>query len=642
MKIILKSVLIIIIVILVFIIPLSILIKTKSAQKKMVGFVERVLSKKLGLNVEIVGLNIALPRVLTIQEMSLQDLTGEVMSVKNIDITLIPSVMLFWKTQICNIKANEIRLLKKIDYSVLLNTGYKTKFLFIPNFIIKKINISTLVLDKRLIGQTNDIVLSVDSHTTFNNNTESIDFSLIGKLVLSNVTCHNNQFELVGKYDLKKDIIDLRSVIFNLPILSMVGNLLIDIPHNKLFGDIKCNVPDITHVLPINSHGLSGSIIGEINLTGSINAPVAKISGHLDVRLTSYNHVKYNPILFNSNFCITSERVVGTVNCVDKKMIVNSDIKYSNKKLYLTTRVRAENSDLLHTADLIFDTTTKLIVGDACLSFKNIQENSIFFPVIKIGAADLNIKYSSSDNISQQVRIHGQIKQLTTKIGFYGQIDIDFDIIDLWSICFGNSRLYIRFYNNKDIFLQEIKFTLHSCASVYKLDSYVVSVYPYTVNLTLSSNIKKDIVSHEWIVNITNLFRMFQEVRCAQEVNLYVSIGSDTLFKINNLKIGNDIIYFYSILNHANCYTKVIIQNMLISSISNILSDTFFDHGLINAHSTFSSTKNNHKVEMYISLQNIVLRTQDNILSIQVSSRYKKDQMLFDIECMTQSQELAR
>ena len=81
---------------------------------------------------------------------------------------------------------------------------------------------------------------------------------------------------------------------------------------------------------------------------------------------------------------------------------------------------------------------------------------------------------------------------------------------------------------------------------------------------------------------------------------------------------------------------------MLISSISNILSDTFFYHGLINAHCIFSSTKNNRKLEMYILLKNIVLRTQYNVLSIQVSSRYKKDKMLFDIECMTQSQELVR
>ena len=112
--------------------------------------------------------------------------------------------------------------------------------LFNPNIIIKDINFSSIVLDKKFTDQEQDISFSLDSYLMYKSEKQVIDCSLIGQLLspsIDNFT--DNQLEVVGKYDLKKDLVDLRSIKFISQVLNIDGKLLADIKKDKLSGIIN-------------------------------------------------------------------------------------------------------------------------------------------------------------------------------------------------------------------------------------------------------------------------------------------------------------------------------------------------------------------------------------------------------------------
>ncbi|MEM6338337.1 MAG: hypothetical protein AAF673_00215, partial [Pseudomonadota bacterium] len=168
MKFILKLVIVSVIALLAVVIPLSLWLKTDEAKQQISGFVESFLEEEFSIDASIEGLDISLPIIIDASQISFKDEQGEVINIKNPRINIIPSLMSFWEITIWSVSADEIRLLKEPQLKISKNNQKSgNRALFNPNIIIKDINFSSIVLDKKFTDQEQDIIFSVDSYVMY-------------------------------------------------------------------------------------------------------------------------------------------------------------------------------------------------------------------------------------------------------------------------------------------------------------------------------------------------------------------------------------------------------------------------------------------------------------------------------------------
>ena len=641
MKFILKFVVVSVIALLAAVIPLSLWLNTDEAKQQISGFVENFLEEEFGIDVSIEGLDISLPVIIDAREVSCKDDQGEIISIKNPRINIIPSLMSFWELTIWSLSADEIRLFKEPQLRMSKNNQKSgNRALFNPNIIIKDINFSSIVLDKKFTDQEQDISFSLDSYVMYKSEKQVIDCSLIGQLLspsIDNFT--DNQLEVVGKYDLKKDLVDLRSIKFISQVLNIDGKLLADIKKDKLSGIINYNVDDVTKLVPQKIEGLGGSFSGNINLDGSISIPIVKPSGNLDIRLPKNDYFNYYPLSFDGDFRVKPGDIDGSIYFKKGDIEAKGNIQYKDSKLYLK-QIRAEAPDFLKTADLIYDTERKIIVGDVRFSDKNLRESSKYFPFLKSGAIDLNFKYSSFDNISQQVKVRGKLKRLSTKYVSLGYVDIDLDVLDLWNAKLNDSLLKIRSLNYEDIVLKETKLGIRSVSDAYNVDCSLVSGQPYPVNLGFNSRIKNDIKNNKLIAKITDLSGELREVTIKQNSDINIEIGSDQIVKVQNLGIGDGSMNLDAKFGESKIYANILIDKAPIMALPDILPD-IFDKSLISSDIELSGTNSNPNLQANLKLRDIGFDAKNKNLSMKISSKYKNNQMNLNMRFLKDEKELA-
>ena len=640
MKFILKLVIVLVIALLAVVIPLSLWLKTDEAKQQISSFVESFLEEEFGINASIEGLDISLPIIIDASQISFKDEQGEVINIKNPRINIIPSLMSFWEITIWSVSADEIRLFKEPKLKISKNKQKSSNSLFNPNIIIKNINFASIILDKKFTDQEQDIIFSVDSYVMYKSGKQVVDYSLISQLLSPSIdNFSDNQLEVVGKYDLKRDLVDLRSIKFISQVLNIDGKLLADVKKDKLSGAISYNIDDVTKLVPQKIEGLSGSFIGKINLDGSISIPVVKPSGNIDVRLPKNDYFNYYPLSFDGIFLINPGDIDGSINIKQGDIEAKGNIQYKDSKLYLK-QIRAEAPDFLKTADLMFDTERKIIVGDVKFSDKNLRESSKYFPFLKSGAVDLNFKYSSFDNASQQVKVIGKLKRLNTKYGSFGYVDVDLDILDLWNAKLNDSLLKIRSFNYEDIILKETKLGIKSISDTYNVDCSLVSGQPYPVNLKFNSKIKNDVTSNKLVAKITDLSGKLREVPIKQRSDIDIEIGSDQIVKVQNLGIGNGYVNLDAKLSDSEIHANMAIDKAPIIALPDIFPD-IFDKSLISSDIELSGTNSNPNLDANLLLTDIGFDPKHNDLSMKVTSKYKNKQMILDMKFLKQNQELA-
>lgn len=640
MKFILKFVVAVTIALLIAIVLLSIWLKSDAAKQQITSFAESFLAKEFGIKANIEELDISLPIILGAKQIALRDDGGEIVVIKNFYINIIPSLMSFWEISIWNLSADEIRLFKEPEFKPSHKKGNKGSYLFNPNVVVKDINFASVILDKKFTGHSQDITFSIDSYVMFKSKSQVIDCSLVSKLLSPPIeNFSDNQLELVGRYNLKKDLIDLRSIKFTSQILRAEGELLADIKHDKLSGGIKYKIDNISKLSLGKSNNLRGFFAGQIDLEGAVKAPIVKTSGNLDVRLPKNDYFNYYPLSFTGDFRIASGNVDGSVSLKQGDITAKGSIKYKDSKLYLE-QVRAEAPDFLKTADVVFDIEKKIMVGNARFSDKNLKESSKYFPFLKSGAVDLNFKLSSRDNISQQVKVDGKVKRLNTQYGSFGYIDVDLNIMDLWNVILGESLLKIKAFNYGDIAIKETKLGIKSDSGTFYLDNSVISGQPYPVNLKFNSSIKKDLESNKLLAKITNLSGILKEVPIKQGSDIDIAIGLDQIFKAQNLRIGNGSVNLDAKFNDSKIYANIVMDKVPMFAMPNIFPDVF-DKALVSSNIILSGTNSNPTLDANLLFTNIELNTGRNDLSVKVSSKYQNKQMNLDLKFLEQGKELA-
>ena len=177
----------------IMIIAAAIWLKTDRAKTFLARTVVDVFKNEFGLVAKIDNINISLPLIADIDSFLVMDQEGEIGSVKNLHINILPSLFSFWEVTFWSISAEELTLNKVPQIEV--NTNESSRF-FNPAIIIRKLSFNQVNLAPALTGLSRQFSFSLNSHLEYNNARKQLAFTTNGKLFLEK----DSSFEILGSY----------------------------------------------------------------------------------------------------------------------------------------------------------------------------------------------------------------------------------------------------------------------------------------------------------------------------------------------------------------------------------------------------------------------------------------------------------
>jgi autotransporter translocation and assembly factor TamB len=636
MRLILKLIINFSIISFVTLVTLLFWLKTDFAKVKITNFIENVLNTQLGIKANIEGLKASLPIILTAENITLSDQSGEFVKVKDFRVNILPSFTSLREIIIENISATEIHLLKQPEFNVPKNEQSDKNSSFGADILIKYVNFDSLILDRKFSGLSQDIVISINSNIDFSARKQVVNYSLLCNLKSPQIEkLSDNEIELSGTYNLKKNILNILSMKLMSEAFDIKGNVEAD--NDKLSGIFQYNMKNISNLDSENIEGVKSIIIGQIGINGKLSAPEINLKGTLDIDSPQNEYLKSHPISFDNKFYFKSQEVRGFLQLKQDNMNINGQIKYKNNKLYLD-KISAEAPDFLQIIDLNLDTNTNIIKGNIKFTDKSLKTSSKYFSFLKSGAADLQINFLSPDNRVQKVKIDGNLKRINTQYGLLGYATFDLDIIDLWKAKLGDSVFKMRSFNYNNIFLKETKIEAKSINNSIATNVHISSGQPYPVNLKFNGNFTYDTSSNDLALKITNLSGKLKQVPIKQNEDINIKVAKNSTIRIKDLSIGQGYINFNGKFGD-DVKASLEIRKMPIAGMPDIFSD-IFDKSLIDADAILSGTNAEPRLNaslLFTSLNH----TKDKDLSVAVKASYLKNKIKTDIKFLKEDKKLA-
>ncbi len=620
-------------------IPLFIWLKTDSAKENIKNFVETILAEELGMSVSLSGVNISLPIIADVENITLNDSDGQVANIANLHINILPSLMSFWEVTIWSISADNIRLFKEPKLKSPKSKAVDKKSYFRPNIIIKDIELASIILDPKFTGYDEDIIFSVDSHVVFKNKKQLLDFVLVSKLLSLKIDdFSNNSLELFGKYDLKNKMLEFKSIKLDSKLFSIAGNFLADVKKDKLSGSIKYQTDYLGKVLAKNIEGANAKLSGNIHFAGSVNVPEIRHKGNLDAHLPKNDYFNYYPLSFETNLRLLPDSIDGTILFKQGDIVADGEIGYKEGKIYLK-KMQAKAPEFLKTADLVFDTESNIITGEVGFRDKNLKETSKYFPFLLSGAVDLKFKYFSSDNKAQGLKVDGKLKKLNTKFGSYGYIDIDLNVLDLWSARLDDSKIKLKSFNYDGLTLKEIRLGANSVSDAFFINGEILSSQTYSVDLKFNSNIKQDKVSKNIVVEILELSGLLRSVPFEKDGAINFEISKNNILKIQDLKIGEGKLNLGATLENNKSVVNLNLNKIPFAALPNVFPEVF-DETFIDLDMILSGVNSAPKLGVVLDVGQINSDSEKK-LSMKIDGKYSNNQLNILSDFLNEGEKLA-
>ena len=188
-----KILIVLLLLLKVIIISGVIWLKTDHAKIFLARTVVDGLNNKFGLITKIGNINISFPLIADIDFLSVDDKTGEVGSLKNLHINILPSLFSLWEVTFWSISAEELTV-NKVPQVVYTT---EPSGLFNPDIIIREISFDQVKLAPALTGLIQPFSFSLNSHLEYSSSKQQLAFTTNGKLSLEK----DNSFEMLGSYN---------------------------------------------------------------------------------------------------------------------------------------------------------------------------------------------------------------------------------------------------------------------------------------------------------------------------------------------------------------------------------------------------------------------------------------------------------
>ncbi len=551
-------------------------LKTDDAKTVIKQTVVDVFKNEFGLSAKIGNINISLPLIADIDSFSVHDKEGEVGSLKDIHINILPSLFSLWEVTFWSISAEELMVNK---FPQIVDHTTKSSWFLKPDIIIREVSFNKATLSPFVTGLSQPLSFSLNSHLEYSNSKQQLIFTTHGNLYSQK----DKFFEVLGSYDHNQEQMNIKAAKFNSEIANVTGKLFVDKKSNLISGEINHQSNAATYL-----HESIGSSTGFIIITGTAKNPIIIAKGSID--LVS------SPLSYDAQLLLSDNNVDGMLELSYETMNATGDIAYKNNKLLLSNFI-AKETDSEKTANLTLDLSSLILTGKISVIDKKLVEIVKYFPFIHSGAMNMQAVFSSTDNLKQQLSLQGQITALSSNILNFDTADIKLNSLDLWQGKFANLTCLFKALNISDFIFDEVKIDAQLQNKDMNVKGNVISKHLIPINLSFDGalkaideqNIRFLSIPIEVVVNSIVGTIGSSKIKSSSKIPLVIG-GNKKTIKLDNLKIDDGILNIDATLDDSSVVANASLKDIPIQPLINVLGHKIVGklNGNIKAYGTMN------------------------------------------------------
>lgn len=513
MKLYLKILIIVLLLVKISLIAFIIWLTTESADLYVRQKIEEFFKLETTSNIKLGKVNLSLPLVLDIEYVDIVDQKGNGCELKNLHLSLVPTIFPFWELYFWSISSDEVTVNR--NFTLTENKNNKDSF-FNPDIVIRHASIAKL---KLVDGNTSVLPdLAVSGHFEYLSTSKQFDLALQAARYKV-----DEKIEIVGSYSNIKHLLEVKSAVYEQGEISISGNLIADFMNDKLIGQgqYKINIPQ--NSIAENNAKLSISPVeGTFDVLGKNSAPDFSIKGQ--------TKINDEPLDYKLSASMKDKIISGSFEAKYQEINATSEVKYDDQKLHFS-KLKANIGTLENNADIIVDLDKYTVQGTIDTIDKNMDFISHYIPYFNHGDCILQTKFSLDEKLKQKAQVLAKIKDFKKEI-----LSIAIDLV-------------------------------HDTSN---------AIMPYKFSLTTSEPIVAKIESRGEIkladdlaIIIDSIGGMIADAKLQSGGKNYISLAPKIAIDLKNIKINQGIINISGEYNHPSINGNIAVNNLALENIFN-------------------------------------------------------------------------
>lgn len=514
MKLYWKILIIVLLLVKILLITFIIWLTTKSADLYVRQKIEEFFKLETNSDVKLGKVDISLPLILDIEYVDIIDQGGNKCEFKNLHLSLVPTIFPFWELHFWSVSSDEVVINQ--NFTFVKHKNNSDSF-FNPDITIRQASIAKLTVtdgSKNIWGSD----LAVNGHFEYLSADKRLEFAL--QTARYKV---DEQIEVLGSYSNIKQLLEVKSVVYERENINISGNFSADLMNDKLTGQglYKINIPH--EILAENNAKLSiNAIEGTFDVLGKNSAPDFSIKGQ-----TKINDELLNYILSGS---IRDKIISGQFKASYREISATSEIKYDDHKVHIS-KLKANIGTLENTADIVLDLAKNTIQGSVDTVDQNMGFVSLYIPHLKLGNGRMQTKFSLDEKLNQKAQIIAKIEHFKKEI-----LSITIDLVH------DASNAIIPY-----------KFSLNT-------------LEPINTKIESKGEVK---FASDLSIVIDSISGVIADAKLQSSGKNYISLVPEIAIDLGNIKIDQGVISIRGEYKHQNISGNIAINNLPVENIFN-------------------------------------------------------------------------
>ncbi|PCJ29187.1 MAG: hypothetical protein COA94_02200 [Rickettsiales bacterium] len=540
----------------------SVWLKTNGAREKVQQLVVEAIKEQTGFRASIEGMNLSFPLIADIERVSLSKGGEEILRIKGFHINILPSLFSLWEISVWSVSAKELHFLKKVGAggfvpeekgsgdiggaSEKLGQGSGTGF-FAPDIMVRKVEAENIILAPQFTGIEKEVVLSLGGSLSFDMGAKELEFVASSSVtLLAGEALDENLVTIIGSYNVGAG--DVRIKLFEVVsgYIDARGEFELRVREERVLGEMKYSTSRLGGVLSEYIEGTKSAISGIVKISGSPDNARVSAQGNVLIDFGENEYVRLSEIDWKSEMLFSKGAMDGSLTMNQGAVHVNGGIAYKDNKFYVKN-MKAVAPGAEEVINLVFNFENSILTGDVRSEDRYLLESAKYFPFLKSGSLALKTVFYDNNN-RQGASVKGQIKQLSTKFGDCGLINLDLNSSDLWNGQIADSNVSLKFLEVGTLMVQSLKLRASSGGqggvlasssggNHIRLSGEIGCEHGCFVDLKFASRVSAP-AGAGWSVAIDEISGMVGDAQVKNSGVILLGGGKGSAFEINDLKIG--------------------------------------------------------------------------------------------------------
>lgn len=513
MKLYLKILIIVLLLVKISLIAFIIWLTTENADLYVRQKIEEFFKLETTSNVKLGKVNLSLPLVLDIEYVDIVDQKGNVCELKNLHLSLVPTIFPFWELYFWSISSDEITVSQNFTLTESKNNNDS---FFNPDIVIRHANIAKLRVTNGNASVVPD--LTVSGHFEYLSTSKQFDFALQATRYKV-----DEKIEIIGSYSNVKQLLEFKSAVYEQGEINISGNLTADLMNDQLIGQGLYKINMAQNSITENNAKLSiGAIQGTFDVLGKNSAPDFSIKGQ--------TKINDEPLDYKLSASMRGKIISGSFEAKYQEINATSEVKYDDQKLHIS-KLKANIGTLENNADIIVDLDKYTVQGTIDTIDKNMSFISHYIPYFNHGDGSLQTKFSLDEKLKQKAQVLAKIKDFKKEI-----LSITVDLV-----------------HDASNAIMPYKFSL-------------TTLEPIVAKIESKGEVK---LTDDLAIIIDSIGGVVADAKLQSSGKNYISLAPKITVDLRNIKINQGTITISGEYNHQSISGNIAINNLALENIFN-------------------------------------------------------------------------